>query len=116
MWIFLTALLLLMPVAMVIMGMKLLRAKPRKERYYRTERALRNEATERYAHKICGRFYLWIGKRLLLITLLFGIILLRLNSDLFEPFCGVILLIEISSLLLAVPLTEGALKNKFDNA
>ena len=116
MWIFLTVLLLLMPVAMVFMGMKLLRAKPRKERYYRTERALRNETTERYAHKICGRFYLWIGKRLLFITLLFGIVLLRANQTRFEPICGIILLMEIAALLLAVPLTEGALKNKFDNA
>lgn len=115
MWIVLTLLLMMMPITMVLLGRKLTAANIKtKERYYRTARSLRDSETARYAHKICGGFYLWMGKRLLIVTIIFGLFPLRLFLNKVEPLCGIFLLIEISMLILAVPFTESALKSKFE--
>ena len=115
MWLMSTLIIILLPIMMIIVGSIMMRSKPRNAKskvYYCTERSMRNVDTRRYAHKICGGFYVWVGKRLLIVSPLISIIV-RISMAKLIPLCGVWLLLETCCMLFAVPFTEIALKNKF---
>lgn len=116
MWLFLTLIISIVPVGMIVMGRTFLKIRPSETNsrvYYRTERAMMTSETKRYAHKICGRYCFKTGVRLLFVVIILGLILLRHSLKIYEPTCGIILIIEMAMLLFAVPLTEYALEKKF---
>lgn len=116
MWLLLTGMLTTIPIIMMVIGRNFLRVHPRRKNckiYYRTERSMVDASTTRFAHQFCGKFYLWMGKRLLLITLLISIVFLKLSLSFYETLSGVWLMVETIVLLVAVPFTEHALEQKF---
>lgn len=116
MWLFLTSILATLPIIMLVLGKNFVRVRPRRKNckiYYRTERSMVDETTTRFAHQFCGKFYLWMGKRLLLITIILSIIFLKMSLQVYETMSGVWLLVETIILLIAVPFTEHALQEKF---
>ncbi len=107
---------MVIPSLMLIMGKSFIRVRPKNKRskiYYRTERSMRDVNTKRFAHQVCGKFYLWAGKWCALLSGVVAVIFLRFSVIQFETACGICLLLETLLLLFAVPLTEKALAHRF---
>ncbi len=116
MWFLITGILLILPMMMSFFGRNLVRTKVygRNGRvYYRTERSMKNQATKTYAHKVCGRFYVWVGRRAIIVSIVMALIFIFIPVRYYETLCGIWLMTEMVMLLSAVPVTENALKKKF---
>ena len=116
MWLLLTGMLAVIPVLMLLIGIRFVRVRPQSRNcriYYRTARSMRNDRTNRFAHQVCGKFYLLFGKGSLLVTVILSLIFLRLPLSGYETASGVWLLVETIMLIVAVPLTEKALLHRF---
>ncbi|MBE5906739.1 MAG: SdpI family protein [Lachnospiraceae bacterium] len=116
MWFLITTILLVLPIMMRAMGQCFVRVRPQSKRcriYYRTERSMKNDTTTRFAHQVCGKFYMWAGKWSLLITIGLSIAFFRLPIASYETACGIWLMCETVLLLFGVPLTERALSHRF---
>ena len=114
--ILLTVMLMVLPTIMLVLGKNFMRVRPKNKRskiYYRTERSMRDDNTKRFAHQVCGKFYLWFGKWSMLFTCIIGIVFMRFPLQSFETACGVWLLCETLMLFAAVPLTERALAHRY---
>lgn len=116
MWFLLTAVISILPLMMLLMGQCFVRVRPKSKRcriYYRTERSMKNDTTTRFAHQVCGKFYIWAGKWTMIFTVVIAFAFLRMPLIQYETACGVWMIVETCFLLFGVPLTEKALSHRF---
>lgn len=116
MWFLFSAILMTIPLAMIFMGQCLVKVRPRSKRcriYYRTERSMRNTTTTRFAHQVCGKYYIWAGKWTMIFTAVIAIAFSRMPIERYETACGIWMIVETCFLLFGVFLTEKALSHRF---
>lgn len=116
-YLFMLAMGLLIPLAMVIIGRAYRKAAPKSINFicgYRTARSMKNEDTWRFAHQVCGR--LWFRWGIILLPLSLLVMLSVLGQD--EAAIGMagfyLCLAQLVPLLGVIPFTERALRRAFD--
>ena len=113
MYIFMLCMVILMPVAMIIFGRCWQKSPPRKinDLYgYRTAMSMKSQETWDFAHRYCGRIWLWSGAGILLLSVIAMVIF---RGD-FYTAGGWIVSLQALVMLLTIPPTEWALRRRFD--
>ena len=116
-WIFMLVMDLLIPVTIVFIG-KRFQKKPPKEinaMYgYRTAMSMKNQETWKLAHTVCGRYWYCCGWLLLPLSVVPILFVIGRGTETIG-YTGVItVFIQLVPMLCALPVTEHALRKKFD--
>ena len=116
-WLFMLIMTLLTPSAMLFFGKRFSQTEPEKINFfygYRTQRSMKNRETWEFAHRCCGRYWLCSGKWTLAVSLLVMVLTLRTDLDTISEVGAVVVFAQMIPLLIALPVTERALKRNFD--
>ena len=106
--------LLLVPAAMVILGLIFLVRPPKKINDwfgYRTRRAMASQAAWDFAHRVCGRTWLCWGGILAALTLLAALVM---GWETLPDWSGTAVLLQCGALILTTVPVDQALKKNFD--
>lgn len=104
---------LLLPAVMVIFGGIWQRHPPKEinDVYgYRTAMSMKNIDTWNFAHRLCGRLWMWSGGASLLLS---AAAMVVFRADVYLTV-GWVLSIQVVIMLLAIPATEVSLRRHFD--
>ena len=116
-WLFFTAMDLLIPGIMVGIGARFLKHPPRTVNAwygYRTARSMKNQETWKLAHTVCGRYWYCCGWLLLPLSVVPILFVIGRSTETIG-YTGVItVFIQLVPMLCALPVTEHALRKKFD--
>ena len=114
-WIFLLVMDLLIPCAMLILGRRFQRCPPPMSAAYgyRTSRSMKSRAAWRFAQRYFGRLWFQLGVIMLPASAAAMLPALRWDVGAAGLRGGVLCLLQCVTALLAVPLTERALKRSF---
>lgn len=116
-WLFLLVMDLLIPGAMIGVGLLFVRRPPRQINPlfgYRTVRSTRNQETWLFAHRYCGRLLFRWGLVLLPVTLLPMVLVLGQPAGSIAITSTILCLIQLVPLVGCILPTEAALKRTFD--
>lgn len=105
----------LFSLTMIIFGLIFVKKAPKKINYlygYRTPMSMKNKATWVFAHKYAGKVWIISGIINLVVSVIITIILKDIKR--FNIFMLMLIFMQIIILLLVIPLTEVALRKKFD--
>lgn len=80
---------------------------------YRTSRSMKNADTWNFANKHCGKLWLVIGSILLPISTFVHIPFFKSPDDVVGILCIILLTIQLFVMLLTIPFTEKALRNRY---
>jgi len=116
-WLYLLVMTLLVPAVMLGFGHRFQKNPPKRINDlfgYRTRRSMRNWESWEYAHLVCGRFWWWAGWP----ALTFALVMMgrTVSAPIEEMAEASVLVVAIQMILLvlAIPWTERALKQKLD--
>jgi len=113
---YMTAMDLLIPVTMILLGLLMLRRPPAKINLlfgYRTAMSMKNPDTWDFAHRYCGRLWLRWGLVLLPLSPLPLLLVPGNDAERLGTVGGLVCLAQAVPLLLSVVLTELALRRTF---
>lgn len=114
-WNFMLIVALLIPLAMVVLGVLFVKKPPKKINYvygYRTKRSMKNNDTWRFAHICCGKFLSIIGGIMLPVSALIMFVIPK-EEQYVTVATIVIVLVQCAFLSVSFFLTESSLKKKF---
>lgn len=116
-WIFMLIMSLLCPAIMIIFGIVFFKNAPKEINYlfgYRTELSMKNRDTWEFAHRYCGKLWMWIGSILLPLSILPLLFVIGQSKDVIGSVGLIICLVEIVILIVSIFPTEIALHKHFD--
>lgn len=116
-WIFMLIMSLLLPITMIGFGKHFMKQAPKDINYffgYRTGMSMKNKDTWEFAHHYCGKIWRKAGWITLIISIIALIFLLGKEIEAIGKFGGALVLLQCIPLLAVIPVTERALRKKFD--
>lgn len=116
-WLFMTAANLLIPLAMIGFGSYFMKKAPKKINWifgYRTPRSMKNKETWEFAHRYAGRIWFKTGWAVLLISMAAMLMLLGQDKETLGLIGAIMSLLQCVPLLAVIPITERALKKRFE--
>jgi uncharacterized membrane protein len=116
-WLFMTAVNLLIPLAMIGFGSYFMKKAPKKINWifgYRTPRSMKNKETWEFAHRYAGRIWFKTGWAVLLIAMAAMLMLLGQDKETLGLIGAIMSLLQCVPLLAVIPITERALKKRFE--
>ena len=116
-WFYMLFLSILLPVTMLLIGMRFRKKCPRNINMvlgYRTRRSMKNKHTWEFAHAYCGRIWLYSGLILLPIALIVMLCVIGRDTDTVGWVGASLLAIPIMVMIGSVIATERALKKNFN--
>jgi len=116
-WIFMTSMLLMLPITMAIFGRIFMHRPPKEINSlygYRTSRSMKNQETWIYAHNYCGLLWTKIGRFVLICTILPMVIIIGKSNKFVGKVGGVIVIVQLFILIGSIFQVEKALKRTFD--
>ena len=116
-WIFMLIVDLIIPFTLIGFGRYFMKKAPKKinEAFgYRTAMSMKNEDTWEFAHHYCGRIWYICGLVTLPITVIVMLSVIGKNVDVIGTAGGIVVGVQIVLFIVAVFLTERALKKNFD--
>lgn len=116
-WIFMLTMNLLIPLSMLLFGLRFLHKPPKEVNSlygYRTAMSMKNKDTWLFAHKCCGRLWVKCGWILLFATIAGMLAFLHQDTDTVSIAGGVIAGIQVIVLIGSIFPVERALKKQFD--
>ncbi len=117
-WLFTLAYSLLIPGSMLLLGRSLAKNPPGEINGgygYRTARSMRNRETWEFAQAFSGRFWYRAGRPVLALSLLWMFFLFGREIGTVGHFGMMLTGLQMIPFLAVIPVTERALKRKFDN-
>lgn len=117
-WLFTLAYSLLIPGSMLLLGRSLAKNPPGEINGgygYRTARSMRSRETWEFAQVFSGRFWYRAGRPVLAFSLLWMALLFGRGIDTVGHFGVILTGLQMIPFLAVIPVTERALKRKFDN-
>ena len=116
-WLYCSGMNLLLPVVMILLGVRFQRHPPRKINAlygYRTARSMRSQETWRFAHRVCGQLWVVLGGVLLVISLAAAPVALGWGSGAVSTASLALVGVELAVLVGSIFPVERALKKHFD--
>ncbi len=116
-WTFMLIMNLLIPLTMTGFGLLFLKRAPVDINFifgYRTEMSMKNRDTWEFAHRYCGKLWLYSGLLLLIISAVPPLLTLGKSEDTIGYTGAIVELVQIIVLIIPVFFTEAALKRTFD--
>ncbi len=116
-WIFMLAMVLLIPAIMIFFGRYFIKRAPKNINYlfgYRTNFSMKNEETWKFSHNYIGNVWYKWGLLLLPVSVLALVFVIGKDEDTIGVLGTVITVVQIIPILASIVLTERALKNNFD--
>ena len=116
-WIFMLIADLIIPFTLIGFGRYFMKKDPKKINGvfgYRTAMSMKNEDTWVFAHHYCGRIWCSCGWVTLPITVIVMLFVIGKNVDVIGAAGGIVVGVQLVLFIVAVFLTERALKKNFD--
>lgn len=116
-WIFMFICAMLIPVTMIIFGVKFLRKAPKNINYtygYRTTRSMKNRDTWEFAHKQIGSLWKRIGIALLPCSAVVMLFFIGMDIESIGLNSVYIIFIQLVFMVFPIFIVEKRLKNSFD--
>ncbi len=116
-WLFMLAMILLIPVIMILFGKYFIKKTPKNINYlfgYRTNLSMKNEGTWKFAHKHIGNIWFKWGLVLLSVSVLALLFVIGKDEDTVGILGSVITIVQLVPIVASIILTEKALKKNFD--
>lgn len=116
-WIYMLFTVLLIPVTMILLGKAFTKKAPRRINHifgYRTRRSMMNEDTWKFAHECIGKLWYICGLVLLPLSAAAMLFVLGKDADTVGTFGAILTFLQMLPMIGAIPVTEYALKNNFD--
>ena len=116
-WIFMLVCVLLIPIAMLAIGIRYSCHAPKKiqaRHGYRSQWSMKNQATWEFAHHYCGRLWKWFGAASLPLSTLAMLPLLGRKADAVGIWSWVPIGAQLLLMVVSIVLTERALRRNFD--
>ena len=108
---------LMIPAVMIGFGRSFFKRPPRDINAtfgYRTTMSMKNQETWKLAHTVCGRFWFRCGRILLPLSVVPMLFVIGRGTETVGYTGVIIVFIQLVPLLCALPVTEHALRKKFD--
>jgi len=118
-WIFMLIMCLLTPTLMIGFGKFFINGGPKQMNGafgYRTTRSMKNQETWEFAHQYSGKIWLHSGLALLPISIVTMLFVYGKSSGTIGTAGLILVMAQIIVMICAVPLTEAALKQNFDDS
>lgn len=116
-WIYMLLFVLLIPITMVYFGQRFFKSPPKSINAtfgYRTTMSMKNQETWKLAHTVCGRFWFRCGRILLPLSVVPMLLVIGRSTETVGYTGVIIVFIQLVPMLCALPVTEHALRKKFD--
>ena len=116
-WIYMLLFVLLIPITMVYFGQRFFKSPPKSINAtfgYRTTMSMKNWETWKLAHTVCGRFWFRCGRILLPLSVVPMLLVIGRGTETVGYTGVIIVFIQLVPMLCALPVTEHALRKKFD--
>ena len=116
-WIYMLLFVLLIPITMVYFGQRFFKSPPKSINAtfgYRTTMSMKNWETWKLAHTVCGRFWFRCGRILLPLSVVPMLLVIGRGTETVGYTGVIIVFIQLVPMLCAIPVTEHALRKKFD--
>ena len=116
-WFYMLAMDLLIPVIMIFFGLRFCRSAPKEINFifgYRTEMSMKNRDTWEFAHRLCGRIWLWTGAISLPLLLTPPFFFLHGDKDTLGTLGSVLIFVGLGLMIAVIPIVEIALRHTFD--
>lgn len=116
-WFFMLIVVLLFPIIMIVFGKIFLNSAPEDINYiygYRTSMSMKNRDTWEFAHKMCGKIWLWAGWILLPVSAISLIFVMEKSTDVVGAVGTIATVVDLMVILLSIIPVEIALKKTFD--
>ena len=116
-WIYMLLFVLLIPITMVYFGQRFFKSPPKSINAtfgYRTTMSMKNWETWKLAHTVCGRFWFRCGRILLPLSVVPMLLVIGRGTETVGYTGVIIVFIQLLPLLCVIPVTEHALRKKFD--
>lgn len=116
-WIYMLLFVLLIPITMVYFGRRFFKSPPKSINAtfgYRTTMSMKNQETWKLAHTVCGRFWFRCGRILLPLSVVPMLLVIGRSTETVGYTGVIIVFIQLVPMLCALPVTEHALRKKFD--
>lgn len=116
-WLFMLLFVLMIPITMVYFGRRFFKSPPKSINAtfgYRSTMSMKNQETWKLAHTVCGRFWFRCGRILLPLSVVPMLFVIGRGTETVGYTGVIIVFIQLVPLLCALPVTEHALRKKFD--
>ena len=116
-WIFMLLFVLMIPLTMIYFGRRFFKSPPKSINAtfgYRTTMSMKNWETWKLAHTVCGRFWFRCGRILLPLSVVPMLLVIGRGTETVGYTGVIIVFIQLVPMLCALPVTEHALRKKFD--
>ncbi len=116
-WLFMLAMILLIPAIMLLFGRYFLKRTPKDINYlfgYRTNLSMKNEETWEFAHKHIGNIWYKWGLVLLPVSVFAFVFVIGKDEDTIGTLGTIITVVQLLPILVSIVLTEKSLKDNFD--
>ena len=116
-WIFMLLFVLMIPLTMIYFGRRFFKSPPKSINAtfgYRTTMSMKNQETWKLAHTVCGRFWFRCGRILLPLSVVPMLLVIGRGTETVGYTGVIIVFIQLLPLLCVIPVTEHALRKKFD--
>ena len=116
-WIFMLLCVLMIPLTMIYFGRRFFKSPPKSINAtfgYRSTMSMKNQETWKLAHTVCGRFWFRCGRILLPLSVVPMLLVIGRGTETVGYTGVIIVFIQLVPLLCVIPVTEHALRKKFD--
>ena len=116
-WIYMLLFVLLIPLTMIYFGQRFFKSPPKSINAtfgYRSTMSMKNQETWKLAHTVCGRFWFRCGRILLPLSVVPMLLVIGRGTETVGYTGVIIVFIQLVPLLCVIPVTEHALRKKFD--
>ncbi len=116
-WIYMLIISLLLPVTMLIVGRVFLARAPKNINMflgYRTPMSTKNRDTWQFAHRYCGKIWIWGGLASFLVSVIAMLLVLGREIKTVGLVGALTLIPPFAVIIVSIALTEKALKKAFD--
>ena len=116
-WIFMLLFVLMIPLTMIYFGRRFFKSPPKSINAtfgYRSTMSMKNQETWKLAHTVCGRFWFRCGRILLPLSVVPMLLVIGRGTETVGYTGVIIVFIQLVPMLCALPVTEHALRKKFD--
>ena len=116
-WIYMLLFVLLIPITMVYFGQRFFKSPPKSINAtfgYRTTMSMKNWETWKLAHTVCGRYWYCCGWLLLPLSVVPILFVIGRSAETIGYVGLITVFLQLVPMLCALPVTEHALRKKFD--
>lgn len=116
-WVYMFVMDLLIPATMIGFGKLFMKRAPRDINYvfgYRSSMSMKNRDTWEFAHKYAGKIWYRGGLAVLPVSVVVMLCVIGRDSDTVGTVGGILCGVQMVPLIAVIPLTEIALRKKFD--